>query len=76
MVFDAIPLVSFGRNAANRNGALVRLLLWGMLRESELIGATWEALNGQVLQVLDESQLNRLIPKLSEPACLNKSSAL
>lgn len=27
MVFDAIPLVSFGRNAANRNGALVRLLL-------------------------------------------------
>jgi hypothetical protein len=51
MIFDAIPLVSFGHNAANRNGALVRLLLWGVLRQSELVEAAWESVNGQVLQV-------------------------
>ena len=62
MVFDAIPLVSFGHNAANRNGALERLLLWGMLRESELIGATWEAVNGQVLQVCGKGRKYRLVP--------------
>jgi integrase len=62
IVFDAIPLVSFGHNAANRNGALVRLLLWGMLRESELIGATWEAVNGQVLQVYGKGRKYRLVP--------------
>lgn len=62
MVFDAIPLVSFGRNAANRNGALVRLLLWGMLRESELIGLTWEAVNNQVLRVFGKGRKYRLIP--------------
>jgi integrase len=62
MVFDTIPLVSFGNNAANRNGALVRLLLWGMLRESELIGATWEAVNGQVLQVYGKGRKYRLVP--------------
>jgi integrase len=62
MVFDTIPLVSFGHNAANRNGALVKLLLWGMLRESELIGATWEAVNGQVLQVYGKGRKYRIIP--------------
>ncbi len=62
MVFDAIPLVSFGHNAANRNGALVRLLLWGMLRESELIGATWEAVHGQVLKVHGKGRKYRLVP--------------
>jgi integrase len=62
MVFDAIPLVSFGRNAANRNGALVRLLLWGMLRESELIGATWESVDGQVLKVYGKRRKYRLVP--------------
>src|SRR5260370_10892743 len=61
MVFDAIPLVSFGHNAANRNGALVRLLLWGMLRESELLGATWEAVNGQVFQVYGKGRKYRLV---------------
>jgi integrase len=62
MVFDAIPLVSFGHNAANRNGALVRLLLWGMLRESELIGATWEAVEGRVLKVYGKGRKYRLVP--------------
>ncbi len=62
MVFDAIPLVSFGHNAANRNGALVRLLLWGMLRESELIDATWEAVDGQVLKVFGKGRKYRLVP--------------
>jgi len=62
MVYDAIPLVSFGRNAANRNGALVRLLLWGMLRESELIDATWEAVDGQVLKVHGKGRKYRLVP--------------
>ena len=62
MVFEAIPLVSFGRNAANRNGALVRLLLWGMLRESELIGATWEAVDSKVLKVWGKGRKYRLVP--------------
>ena len=62
VIFDAIPLVSFGHNAANRNGALVRLLLWGMLRESELVGATWEAVNGQILQVYGKGRKYRLVP--------------
>lgn len=62
MVLDAVPLVSFGRNAANRNGALVRLLLWGMLRESELVGATWEAINGQVVQVYGKGRKYRFVP--------------
>ena len=62
MVFDAIPQVSFGRNAANRNGALARLLLWGTLRESELVGATWEAVNDQVLQVYGKGRKYRLVP--------------
>jgi len=62
MVFDAVPLVSFGRNTANRNGALIRLLFWGMLRESELVGATWEAINGQVLQVYGKGRKYRFVP--------------
>jgi len=62
MVFDAIPLVSFGHNAANRNGTLVRLLLWGMLRESELIGATWEAVDDKVLKVYGKGRKYRLVP--------------
>jgi integrase len=62
LVFDAIPLVSCGRNAANRNGALARLLLWGMLRVSELIDATWEAVDSQVLTVCGKGRKSRLIP--------------
>jgi len=62
LLFKTIPLVSFGRNAANRNGALIRLLLWGMLRVSELVEATWEAVDGQVLQVCGKGRKYRLIP--------------
>jgi integrase len=62
MVFDAIPFVSYGHNAANRNGALVRLLLWGMLRESELIGAAWEAVDDKVLKVYGKGRKYRLVP--------------
>jgi integrase len=62
ILFEAIPCVSFGHNAANRNGALVRLLLWGMLRVSELVGAIWEAVDGQVLQVCGKGRKQRFIP--------------
>jgi len=62
LVFETIPLISCGRNAANRNGALIRLLLWGMLRVSELVAATWEAVDGQVLQVCGKGRKSRLIP--------------
>jgi len=62
LLFETIPLVSFGHNAANRNGALVRLLLWGMLRVSELVDATWEAVDGQTLQVCGKGRKYRCIP--------------
>jgi|SRR5450755_3665196 len=62
ILFEAIPLISCGYNAANRNGALIRLLLWGMLRVSELVDATWEAVDGQVLQVCGKGRKSRLIP--------------
>src|SRR6266700_6834228 len=62
LIFEAVPLVSFGYNAANRNGALIRLLLWGMLRISELVATTWEAVDAQVLQVCGKGRKSRLIP--------------
>lgn len=37
MIFEALPLVNHGRNAANRNSAVVRVMLWGMWRLSELV---------------------------------------
>jgi integrase len=61
-VLRAIPSVSHGRNAANRNGALVRLLLWGMLREEELIGSKWEALDGENLWVKGKGGKRRAVP--------------
>lgn len=62
LLFDTIPLVSFGHNAANRNGALVRLLLWGMLRVSELVDATWEAVDDQTLAVCGKGRRYRCVP--------------
>lgn len=62
LLFETIPLVSFGHNAANRNSALVRLLLWGMLRVSELVEATWEAVDGQTLTVCGKGRKYRCIP--------------
>ena len=64
LVLDAVPAISHGRNAANRNGALVRLLLWGMLRQSEVIGATWEAVDDHVLWVYGKGNKRRFIPIL------------
>lgn len=62
LVFDSIPLVSRGHNAANRNGALARLLLWGMLRVSEVVDITWESIDGQILQICGKGRKSRLIP--------------
>jgi len=62
LLFEVIPLISCGHNAANRNGALVRLLLWGMLRVSELVDATWEAVDGQILAVCGKGRKYRCIP--------------
>ena len=61
-VLAVIPHVSLGRNGANRNGALVRLLLWGMLRESEAVGTTWEALDDVTLFVYGKGGKSRAIP--------------
>ena len=61
-VFEAIPFVSHGRNAANRNGALVRLLLWGMLREAEAVGAVWEAVDDETLWVYGKGGKYRAVP--------------
>lgn len=66
LVFSTIPLISFGHNAANRNGALVRLLLWGMLRVSELTGTTWEATNGHVLEICGKGRKYRSVPIADE----------
>jgi integrase len=66
LVFATIPLISFGHNAANRNGALVRLLLWGMLRVSELTGATWEAVNGHTLEICGKGRKYRSVPIADE----------
>jgi site-specific recombinase XerD len=62
LLFEAIPHVSFGHNTANRNGALIRLSLWGMLRLSELVTTTWEAVDGQVLAISGKGRKHRLIP--------------
>ncbi len=62
LLFETIPLVSFGHNAANRNSALVRFLLWGMLRISELGDTTWEAVDGQTLTVCGKGRKYRCIP--------------
>ena len=66
LVFTTIPLISFGHNAANRNGALVRLLLWGMLRVSELTGATWEGVNGHTLEICGKGRKYRFVPIADE----------
>ncbi len=62
LVLDALPKVSVGYNAANRNGALIRLLLWGMLRESELINLTWEFVDEQVLRIQGKGGKIRKVP--------------
>ncbi len=61
-VLDAIPAISHGRNAANRNGALIRLLLWGMLRQSEATTAAWEAVDDRTLWVCGKGNKRRFIP--------------
>ena len=66
LVFATIPLISFGHNAANRNGALIRLLLWGMLRISELTGTTWESVNGHTLEVFGKGRKYRCVPIADE----------
>jgi site-specific recombinase XerD len=62
LLFETIPCVSFGHNTANRNGALIRLSLWGTLRQSELVATTWEAVDGQVLAICGKGRKHRLIP--------------
>jgi integrase len=64
LVLDAVPAISHGRNAANRNGALVRLLLWGMLRQSEAIAAVWEAVDDRTLWVCGKGNKRRFTPIL------------
>jgi integrase len=66
-VFEAIPFVSHGRNAANRNGALVRLLLWGMLREAEAVGTAWEAVDDETLWVYGKGRKYRAVP-ITDPS--------
>jgi integrase len=62
LVLDSVPNVSHGRNAANRNGALIRLLLWGMLRKEELVEATWECVDGETLWITGKGGKRRAIP--------------
>ncbi len=62
LVFEALALVSHGRNAANRNGALLRVMLWGMLRISELVGTTWEAVDGETLRIMGKGRKARVVP--------------
>lgn len=62
LVFEAVPLVSHGQNAANRNSAVLRMMLWGMLRISELVALTWEAVDGQVLKIVGKGRKSRLVP--------------
>jgi len=62
LVLDTIPHVSHGHNAANRNGALIRLLLWGMLRKEELVEATWEGVDGETLWITGKGGKRRAIP--------------
>lgn len=62
LVSDAIPKLSTGHNAANRNGAMIRLLLWGLLRESELINLTWECIDEQVLRIQGKGGKIRKVP--------------
>lgn len=66
LVFTTIPLISFGHNAANRNGVLVRLLLWGMLRVSELTGTSWEAINDHTLEICGKGRKYRWVPIADE----------
>jgi len=66
LVFTTIPLISSGHNAATRNSALVRLLLWGMLRVSELTGATWEAVNEHTLEICGKGRKYRYVPIADE----------
>ena len=61
-ILAAIPQVSYGRNAANRNGALVRLLLWGMLRKEEMVEAKWEAVDEDKLWIIGKGRKRRVVP--------------
>lgn len=67
LVLEAIPAISCGRNAANRNGALIRLLLWGMLRKEELTQARWEDIDGEILWVTGKGRKRRSIP-IADPS--------
>ena len=66
LILTTIPLISFGHNAANRNGALVRLLLWGMLRVSELTGGTWETVSDHTLEICGKGRKYRRVPIADE----------
>lgn len=59
--------MSHGRKAANRNSALVRVMLWGMLRLSELVELTWEAVDGQVLHIVGKGRKTRFVP-IADPS--------
>ena len=70
LVLAAIPHISHGRNAANRNGALVRLLLYGMFRRSELIAATWEDVDDISLSIIGKGSKPRVVP-IADPVAWN-----
>jgi len=62
LVLDVVPTVSKWRNGANRNGAMLRLLTWGMLRSQELADLTWEAIEEQTLVVCGKGGKTRRVP--------------
>ncbi len=66
LVLDAVPLVFRERNAANRNGAMLRLLTYGLLRRAELAAATWEALDDRRLLVRGKGEKDRWVPLADE----------
>lgn len=70
LLFAAIPHVSRGHNAANRNGAIVRLLLYGMFRRSELTAATWEAVDDIKLSIVGKRGKPRRVT-IPEPVTWN-----
>ena len=67
MIFEALPLVSHGHNAANRNSAVVRVMLWGMLRLSELVELSWEMVDGQVVHIVGKGRKARCVP-IADPS--------
>ena len=66
LVLDAVPLVFRERNAANRNGAMLRLLTYGLLRRSELAAATWEDFDDRRLLVRGKGNKDRWVPIADE----------